>query len=423
STRRVGALPCSNCSSFTRESAAVGDAIIFPWGNDALFGEELWTATPDGPPTRLKDICIGSCDSQIQDLKRIGDRVFFSAADDAAGLEPWVSDGTPEGTYPIADLEVGVASSVAQEFTGLGDQVFFSASTRANGRELWAFNPANGGSASVVGECRFEVKVRWRTADDEGGARMQPFSDDTSFFWFFGRDNIELVVKVLDGRFFNQSFWVFYGALSNVEYWIDVRDRETGRTRTYYNPPGEECGQADTEAFPEPSFAGSTAPPPVIPAVSGGPFDIEAPAAVQHRAAIDGSQGVFSFPSRPSASQTVADISAMETCAADAESLCLQGGRFKVEVDWRIPDGSTGRGKSIPGTDESGFFWFFSPANVELAVKVLDGTAFNDRFWVFYGALSNVQYSLKVTDTLTGESQSYFNPQGETCGFFDTEAF
>jgi two-component system heavy metal sensor histidine kinase CusS len=45
-------------------------------------------------------------------------------------------------------------------------------------------------------------------------------------------------------------------------------------------------------------------------------------------------------------------------------------------------------------------------------VKVVDGRELNGCFWVFYGALSNVEYELEVTDTVSGESTSYFNPSG-----------
>jgi hypothetical protein len=56
-------------------------------------------------------------------------------------------------------------------------------------------------------------------------------------------------LKVLDGRAANGHFWVFYGALSNVEYTVLVRDTVTGAVRTYQNPPGQLASRADTEAF------------------------------------------------------------------------------------------------------------------------------------------------------------------------------
>ena len=61
--------------------------------------------------------------------------------------------------------------------------------------------------------------------------------------------------------------------------------------------------------------------------------------------------------------------------------------------------------------------------HVELAVKVLDGTAINGHVWVFYGALSDVEYTIRVTDTTTGKQRSYTNPPFNICGRADTEAF
>ena len=72
---------------------------------------------------------------------------------------------------------------------------------------------------------------------------------DTGYFWFFSSNNIELVIKVVDGRGFNGKFWVFYGALSNVEYTITVTDTTTGTVKTYSNPSGTLASVADTAAF------------------------------------------------------------------------------------------------------------------------------------------------------------------------------
>ncbi|HMB51815.1 MAG TPA: hypothetical protein VKU40_00775, partial [Thermoanaerobaculia bacterium] len=65
---------------------------------------------------------------------------------------------------------------------------------------------------------------------------------------------------------------------------------------------------------------------------------------------------------------------------------------------------------------------FFNPANVELVTKVLYFPP-TDTYWFFYGSLSDVQYTITVTDTESGQSQTYFNPPGGTCGEFDTGAF
>jgi photosystem II stability/assembly factor-like uncharacterized protein len=111
------------------------------------------------------------------------------------------------------------------------------------------------------------------------------------------------------------------------------------------------------------------------------------------------------------------------TCSSGGSTLCLSSQRFGVTVVWRDPRNNVGSGQGIPVTDNAGAFWFFSANNVEVAVKVVDGRAFNGKFWVFYGALSNVEYTITVTDTLTGDVKTYFNPEGQLSSVADTSAF
>ena len=60
-----------------------------------------------------------------------------------------------------------------------------------------------------------------------------------------------MLVKVLNACSFNQKFWVFYSAGTDVGLTVTVRDTETGRTRTYTNPVGTAARPVqDTAAFP-----------------------------------------------------------------------------------------------------------------------------------------------------------------------------
>jgi hypothetical protein len=92
-----------------------------------------------------------------------------------------------------------------------------------------------------------------------------------------------------------------------------------------------------------------------------------------------------------------------------------------VTSRWRLPSGG-GLGTVVSEGDQTGAFWFFDPANLELLVKVIDGRALTGHFWFFYGALSNVEYWVTVTDTATGASKRYHNPPGDICGVGDTAA-
>ena len=110
-------------------------------------------------------------------------------------------------------------------------------------------------------------------------------------------------------------------------------------------------------------------------------------------------------------------------CEAGEQSLCLSGGRFRVDVQWEDFQGGAGRGRRVQLTEDTGAFWFFDEANTELIVKVLDARSVNGHFWVFYGALSNVPYRIVVTDTETGDQREYSNPAGRFASSGDTTAF
>ena len=96
---------------------------------------------------------------------------------------------------------------------------------------------------------------------------------------------------------------------------------------------------------------------------------------------------------------------------------------ISVTVQWVTNTGSSGSGTAIPLSGDTGYFWFFNSANVELVVKVLDGRAVNGHYWVFYGALSDVSYTIIVTNRATGATNTYTNAQGDLASVADTSAF
>jgi Fibronectin type III domain len=230
---------------------------------------------------------------------------------------------------------------------------------------------------------RFRVAVRFRANNAAGSGKAVPRSDQTGLFWFFDAANIELIVKMLDAQGLNGFFWTYYGGLSDVEYWVIVTDTQNGSSRTYHNNPGSLCGLGDVNAFAHP--AADTAE---------------------------------STASLESLSQS--EILPKVGCAPG--TLCLQGGRFQVSVAWKT-GGNQGTGTPVILTDQSGMFWFFNAANIELVIKVLDARTLNGKFWIYYGALSDVEYDLTVTDTTTGISHTYHNNPGNLCGKGDTSTF
>ena len=237
---------------------------------------------------------------------------------------------------------------------------------------------------------RFQVEATWRKPSGETGVgHAVPLTGDTGALWFFGAENLELLIKVLDARAVNGHFWVYAGALSNVEYTIKVTDTSTGEERSYRNPPGQFASRADTEAFRDDAPASAVA--------------AKAPAA---------------------AVPQTAPLSPAIPCSPSPQSLCFMEGQFEITVEFTDPrTGLKGQARSVPLTADTGAFWFFDSANLELMIKVLDARPVNGRFWVFFGALSDVDYTITVTDRVHGGQKVYRNRQGDLASRADVEAF
>jgi PKD repeat protein len=115
--------------------------------------------------------------------------------------------------------------------------------------------------------------------------------------------------------------------------------------------------------------------------------------------------------------------------AADTLQLDTRGGHpFTVSLS--ATDQRTGRtvpGQAIPQNDLFGYFSIpaltGNPDNPEVFVKILDGTAVNGEFWVFYGHLTDLVYDLTVTEVATGFSKTYHKDAGVTAGGADTSGF
>ena len=464
------------CSSSPGPPVLAGGG-VFTVAGDGAHGRELWRLDPaGGGALRVTDL---GPPAGPGDLGTVGPAVLFFADDGRSGVDLWSSDGTAAGTRLLTDLRpdtpppppaTAAPSPPQLKWVQSGGEMSarlsWGPSEGAAEYVIEARSPADDGwvtlavtadpFATVFGlrpdtpyqlrlrarneagvsapsaafttgtlpsvlpptcvpaadvlclaDGRFRVKAHWRNARAQdpryrhgvAGALAADGSDRSGYFWFFRPDNVELVVKMLDGADVNFSFWVFRGGLSDVEHWLSVvdlwaspGDGLAAASRTYHNPQGEICGGADTGAFPSlgfepPASAASSQPPATAP------------------------QAAAAAP--------------QEACVGNETTLCLLGGRFRVQVEWRDQhNGGAGNGGALPFSDRTGFFWFFKPDNVELVVKVLDGTPVNGKVWVFWGALTDVGYTITVTDTETGHDvQRYVNQPGDICGGADTAAF
>ena len=119
----------------------------------------------------------------------------------------------------------------------------------------------------------------------------------------------------------------------------------------------------------------------------------------------------------------VATLGVAGRCVPDAQTLCLSNGRFRAAVTWRTP-AQTGNATVVPvSSADSGLLWFFDPDNWEMLIKVLDGCAIDNTYWVFLAATTNVGYQVSVTDTLDGQARVYYHPlNGAPVSLTDTSA-
>ncbi len=224
---------------------------------------------------------------------------------------------------------------------------------------------------------RFQVELTWDNQFNgtSGVGRSLARTDSAGFFSFGDPSNLELMVKLLD---FGDVVKVFWGQLTNLKYRLIISDLKTGRVKTYQNTAGE-CGGIDQGAFPGGNGLDLLAP--------------SVPAPGLHKAA---------------------------ACKTSGKELCLDD-RFTVSVTWRNPgSGAQGEGFAVPFSKLTGAFHFGEAANLELMAKIIDQ---GERIDFFYGALSDFEYTITVTDTLTGQVKTYRNAAGKYCGGQEVDAF
>ena len=98
---------------------------------------------------------------------------------------------------------------------------------------------------------RFSVRIDWKTRGGQSGAGQAiKYTDASALFWFFGPDNIEVLLKVLNACSLSNTYWVFAAATTDVEYTIFVTDTASGKTKTYFHAGGSAAPAiTDTSAF------------------------------------------------------------------------------------------------------------------------------------------------------------------------------
>ena len=119
-------------------------------------------------------------------------------------------------------------------------------------------------------------------------------------------------------------------------------------------------------------------------------------------------------------------------CVASATTVCLLSDRFRVSIAFinqfanpPAPGNFLGA-KLVPGVQnpDVATFGISSAQAIEVVVRIQDTRPFGlNRFDVYYGGLTDLEYTVTVTDTVTGTTRSYRNPPGTVGGGVDRTSF
>jgi hypothetical protein len=119
-------------------------------------------------------------------------------------------------------------------------------------------------------------------------------------------------------------------------------------------------------------------------------------------------------------------------CTASDTVICLLSNRFRVKIDYINPfsnppnqPGTFRAARLLQGVQnpDTGLFGFSSAQAVEVVVRVQDTRPFANRFDVYYGGMTDVGYTVTVTDTATGTTRQYTNTVGTVGGGVDRTSF
>jgi len=383
-------------------------------------------------------------------LAEAGGRAWFEVQQPSGGIDLWVSDGTVAGTRRAVDGQI-LSNGLDQEL-GLvsvnGDAYFFT-STPYSEYRLWRsggspettevvfettkdpfFHPTNfvafAGEIYFVTENDFGQNL-WRTDGSTKGARIV-----AEFPRFEPRPSLRPSVQLTVAG--DRLFLVVADPVHGAELWVTDGGSEGTRLvsdilpgphssridhltadgdRVWYTASDGEHGVElwTSDGSPEGTYLVHDLSP------GNGSSRPESLTITEDHlffAADDAWSGRELW---------AVELNSDGGCVPSERYLCLQEGRFRVEAAWVDFQANAGEGKAVALTADTGYFWFFKNTNVETVIKVLDGNPVNGHFWTFFGALSNVEYAMTVTDTQTGLTRRYYNPSRRFASVGDTESF
>ena len=112
-----------------------------------------------------------------------------------------------------------------------------------------------------------------------------------------------------------------------------------------------------------------------------------------------------------------------------SELVPMLNGRFVVQVRYRNQFDGNKQGKLVgrslfsSSLSETAIFTFGDQNVVELLVRISDARPFDDNIHIFLGGLSDVEFFVVVTDSLTGVVREYGKPANQLVGVIDRNTF
>ena len=215
----------------------------------------------------------------------------------------------------------------------------------------------------------FDVSVTRGTEARVVDAGLGP---DMALFYFESPDNPEVLVHVLDGCAVNSYRWAVVSAATDLPIRVVIVDHHDGHAWVAEFDDGHSSRSlVDMRAFRCATSQAGTV-----------------------------SQGV----------------------AAELEYIATGAtlhGRFEWEVvATHEGDDYVGQYVDLPG-DNAGLFYFFSRSYPEVLFRVQDGRAINGQWWFFLAAATQLELTVSVQDTVTGDTHTYIVPAGHLGGIAD----
>lgn len=112
------------------------------------------------------------------------------------------------------------------------------------------------------------------------------------------------------------------------------------------------------------------------------------------------------------------------SCVENATTMCLAGGRYRVTCRWknRYAGGAEATLSKAKLTDATGAFWLFSATAYENMIRISTATP-NGRAWIAIPTFTDVEFWIKVVDTVNGQSKEYHSDPGNRTLIYDPTFF